>query len=152
METLSGRSSISTAVIRWAWKTHGREDMHFFLTQLLWLHRHSLLCPLPLTCMWTHCGQKMITDWLPCSTRNKLHACMYTAMCTRSVRSSSKLSHTTALTTYTHFGRQAMYGKAANIHIMHVTALHTIYIPGLSFPLLFPLTSSLVLSGLSTVP
>ena len=65
METLSGRSSISTAVIRWTWKTHGREDMHFFLTQLLWLHRHSLLCPLPLTCMWTHCGQKMITDWLP---------------------------------------------------------------------------------------
>ena len=65
VEILSGRSSISTAVIRWPWKTHGREDMHFFLTQLLWLHRHSLLCPLPLTCMWTHCGQKMITDWLP---------------------------------------------------------------------------------------
>ena len=73
--------SISTTVIRWAWKTHGREDMLFFLTQLLWLHRHSLLCPLPLICMWTHCGQKMITDWLPCSTRNKLHACMYTTMC-----------------------------------------------------------------------
>ena len=33
------------------------------------------------TCMWTHCGQKMITDWLPCSTRNKLHACMYTTIC-----------------------------------------------------------------------
>ena len=111
METFSGRSSISTAVIRWTWKTHGREDMHFFLTQLLWLHRHSLLCPLPLTCMWTHCGQKMIADWLPWLASIP---CAY----------------------------------ACNVQ---TTALYTIYIPGLSFLLLFPLTSSLVLPGLSTV-
>ena len=55
------------------WGGHGRlmggKTYNFFLTQLLWLHRHSFLCPLTLTCMWTHCGQKMITDWLSCSSQ-----------------------------------------------------------------------------------
>ena len=64
---MQAQATLHLPMMMWTWKTHGH-----VLTQLLWLHRHSLLCPLTLTCI---CGQKMITDWLQCSITNN---CTYT--------------------------------------------------------------------------
>ena len=63
---MQAQATVHLPMMMWTKKTHGH-----VLTQLLWLHRHSLLCLLTLTCI---CGQKMITDCLPCSIANN---CMF---------------------------------------------------------------------------